>query len=348
MEKKTYLAAAFETQGGDLTLVHRELVDPPARHVRVRVHACGICHSDAFVKVGAMGNSYPRTPGHEIAGVIDKLGDGLENSSWKVGQRVGAGWHGGHCTFCNSCRRGNFILCKNEKITGIHYDGGYAEYAIIPEEALGAIPDGLSFVEAAPLFCAGITLFNSLRHSGAIAGEIVAVQGIGALGHLGIQYAKKGGYRTVAISNGKDKEELARKLGADDYIDSSISKEHTIQALQQLGGAKVILATAPNAEAISSLVDGLDVDGKLVILGVSQDPLKVYSLPLVIGRRSIAGWPSGSPTDSEDTLKFSLLNNVRAMTELFPLEDAAKAFQHAMSNKARFKVVIDTSAERKK
>jgi len=348
MQTTTYLAAEFTDFGGDLNLVQKEVQEPPALHVRLRVHACGVCHSDLFTKECTMGNDYPRVPGHEVAGVIEKLGDGLDKSDWKVGMRVGVGWHGGHCGFCLPCRRGDFILCKTELITGITHDGGYAEYAIIPAEALVHLPDSLSFQEAAPLLCAGLTTFNSLRRSGALAGDLVAVQGIGALGHLGIQYAKKAGYKTVAISNGKDKEELAKKLGADEYIDASVSKFNASNKLYAMGGAKIILATAPSSEAISSLIEGLGVDSKLYVLGISMEAINVTPTQLISRRASIVGWPSGVATDAEDTLNFSALNGVRAMTEVYPLEDAQKAFEHAMANKARFKVVLDCSPDRKK
>jgi D-arabinose 1-dehydrogenase-like Zn-dependent alcohol dehydrogenase len=257
---------------------------------------------------------------------------------WKPGQRVGVGWHGGHCFTCDPCRRGQFILCKFEKITGISFDGGYAEYVVVPAEAVAAMPDDLPADEAAPLLCAGITVFNSLRNSGARAGDLVAVQGIGGLGHLGIQYARQMGFRTVAIGRGGDKEPLAKKLGAHNYIDTAASEPAA--ALQALGGANVILATAPDSKAISVLVDGLGPDGKLVIVGAGPEPLAITPLQLILSRRTVRGWPSGTAKDSEDTLQFSLLSAVRPMIERYPLEKAAEAYDQMISGRARFRVVL--------
>jgi D-arabinose 1-dehydrogenase-like Zn-dependent alcohol dehydrogenase len=301
------------------------------------VEACGICHSDVLVKEGYWpGIQYPRVPGHEIAGRVDAVG--ADVTLWKPGQRVGVGWHGGHCFHCDPCRRGDFIQCKFEKITAINFDGGYGEYTIVPEEAVAAIPEGLPADEAAPLLCAGITTFNVLRHSGATAGQLVAVQGIGGLGHLGIQYARQMGFRTVAIGRGADKKPLALKLGAHEYVDTNSGPP--AEALQKLGGVNVILATAPDSKSISALVDGLGPSGKLLVIGADQNPLTITPLQLIGPRRSILGWPSGTAKDSEDTMQFSALTGVRPMIERFPLEKAAEAYERMISGKARFRVVI--------
>jgi D-arabinose 1-dehydrogenase-like Zn-dependent alcohol dehydrogenase len=322
---------------GPLQLVEREIPEPARGQVRIKVEACGVCHSDAVVKEGNWpGLQYPRVPGHEIAGRVDAVGADVSN--WKLGQRVGVGWHGGHCFVCDPCRRGDFILCQSEKITSLSFDGGYAEYMVAPAEAVAAIPDDLPAVEAAPLLCAGITVYNSLRHAGARAGDLVAVQGIGGLGHLGIQYARQMGFRTVGIGRGGDKEPLARKLGAHEYVDTRASAPAA--PLQKLGGARVILATAPDAQAISALVDGLAPGGKLVIVGVSPEPFNISLLQLVLVRRSIQGWPSGTAKDSEDTLRFSVLTGVRPMIERYPLEKAAEAYDQMISGRARFRVVL--------
>ena len=305
--------------------------------MRIKVEACGICHSDLLVKEGYWpGIQYPRVPGHEIAGRIDAVGPDV--TQWKPGQRVGVGWHGGHCFVCDPCRRGDFIQCRFEKITAISFDGGYGEYMIAPAEAVAAIPDGLKAEEAAPLLCAGITTFNSLRHSGATPGQTVAVQGIGGLGHLGIQYARQMGFRTVAIGRGADKKALAQKLGAHEYVDTEAGAP--AEALQKLGGASVILATAPDSKSISALVDGLAPSGKLLVIGASQESLTVTPLQLIGQRRSLKGWPSGSAKDSEDTMQFSALSGVRPMIETYPLTKAAEAYERMMSGKARFRVVI--------
>jgi D-arabinose 1-dehydrogenase-like Zn-dependent alcohol dehydrogenase len=323
---------------GPLELVEREIPEPGAGAVRVKIQACGICHSDAVTKEGIFpGIQYPRVPGHEIAGVIDAVGPGA--FGWTAGQRVGVGWHGGHCGYCDSCRRGDFVTCQvAPQIPGVTYDGGYADYVIAPASALALIPEGLSAVEASPLMCAGITTFNSLRNSGARPGDLVAVLGVGGLGHLAVQFAAKMGFRTVAIARGTDKEPLARKLGASRYIDT-----HALDPaaeLLKLGGAKVILATVTDGRAMSAVLGGLGVNGKLIILGVPPQPLEISAIPLILGRRSVAGWPSGSSIDSQDTLAFSLLAGVRPMTEVFPLERAAEAYEHMMSGKARFRAVL--------
>jgi len=325
---------------GPLEMVEREIPEPGAGQVRIKVEACGICHSDSMTKEGLWpGIQYPRVPGHEIAGVVDAVGAAV--AGWKEGQRVGVGWHGGHCGYCDSCRRGDFVTCQvAPQVPGIAYDGGYAEYMIAPASALAGIPEGLSAVGAGPLMCAGITTFNSLRNSGARPGDLVAILGIGGLGHLGIQFAAKMGFRTVAIARGMDKEPLARKLGAWSYIDSKT--QDPAAELLKLGGAKVVLATVTSGDAMSATLGGLGVNGKLVILGAAAEPLQVPGIPLLLGRRSIMGWPSGSSIDSQDTLSFSLLTGVRAMNEVFPLERAAEAYEHMMSGKARFRVVLTT------
>lgn len=323
--------------GGHFETVDRPTPEPGRGHVRIRVEACGICHSDVLVKEGYWpGIQYPRVPGHEIAGRVDAVGPDV--SQWKAGQRVGVGWHGGHCFVCDPCRRGDFIQCRVEKVTGISFDGGYAEYVIAPAEALAAIPDGLKAEEAAPLLCAGITTFNSLRHSGATSGQTVAVQGIGGLGHLGIQYARQMGFRTVAIGRGADKKPLALKLGADEYVDTDAGAP--AQALQKLGGANVIMATAPDSKSISALVDGLAPSGKLLVIGASQESLTVTPLQLIGQRRSVTGWPSGTAKDSEDTMQFSAMTGVRPMIETFPLAKAAEGYERMISGKARFRVVL--------
>jgi D-arabinose 1-dehydrogenase-like Zn-dependent alcohol dehydrogenase len=325
---------------GPLEVVEREISEPGAGQVRVKVEACGICHSDTMTKEGLWpGIHYPRVPGHEVVGTIDAIGNGV--SGWTKGHRVGVGWHGGHCGYCDSCRRGDFVTCQVAlQIPGIAYDGGYAEYMIAPSGALAKIPDGLSAVDAAPLMCAGVTTFNPLRNSGARPGDLVAILGIGGLGHLGIQFAAKMGFRTVAIARGMDKEPLARNLGASSYIDSTTQDPST--ELLKLGGARVILATATSGKAMSAVLGGLGVNGKLVIVGAADEPLEVPAIPLILGRRSIMGWPSGSSIDSQDTLEFSALTGVRSMNEIFPLERAAEAYEHMMSGKARFRAVLIT------
>jgi len=324
---------------GPLKMVEREIPQPGPRQVRIKVQACGVCHSDSLTKEGLWpGITYPRVPGHEIAGVIDALGEGVPE--WRPGERVGVGWFGGNCGYCESCRRGDFITCRHLRITGITQDGGYADYVVVPFETLARIPDELTPVEAAPLVCAGITTFNALRNSGARPPELVAVLGIGGLGHLGVQFAVKMGFRTAAIARGKDKGPLARKLGAHHYIDSQA--ENVSEQLQKLGGAKVVLATATSNKAMADTLGGLGLNGKLIILGASFEPLPVNTMPMIGGRQSLAGWPSGSSIDSEDTLAFSAISGVRPMTEVYPLERAAEAYERMMSNKARFRVVLTT------
>ena len=326
--------------GGNFEVVERPIPEPGRGQVRIKVEACGICHSDALVKEGMWpGLQYPRVPGHEIAGRIDKIGPDV--TLWKPAQRVGVGWHGGHCFECEPCRRGDFVNCKFEKITAIHFDGGYQEYMVAPAEAVAAMPDDLPADEAAPLLCAGITVYNALRNSGAHSGELVAVQGIGGLGHLGIQYARQMGFRTVAIGRGADKQDLVKKLGAHEYIDTNAGPP--AEALQKLGGAKVILATAPDSKAMSALMDGVGANGKLLVVGAGFEPLTITPLQIISGRKAIQGWASGTARDSEDTLQYSSLTGVRPMIERFPLEKAADGYQQMISGKARFRVVLTMS-----
>ena len=333
----TMKVAQVPKGGADFQVVEREVPTPDAGQVRIKVQACGVCHSDVITKEGALpGIQYPRVPGHEVAGIIDEVGAGV--SEWKQGQRVGVGWHGGHDGTCSSCRRGDFINCRNQKIAGISYDGGYQEYMVAPVEALAAIPDGLSDVDAAPLLCAGITTFNALRHSGALPGDLVAVQGIGGLGHLGIQFANKFGYRVAAIGRGSENAALAKKLGASVYIDSKAT--NAAEELQKLGGAQVILATAPSSKAMSALIDGLGPNGKLMVIGAAFDPIEVTPIQLISGSRTIQGWASGTAADSEDTLRFAQLTGVRPMIEIYPLEKAAEAYARMLSGDAEFRVVL--------
>jgi D-arabinose 1-dehydrogenase-like Zn-dependent alcohol dehydrogenase len=330
-------AAQVSKPGGDFEIVEREIPEPGAGQVRIKVQACGVCHSDVLTKEGSWpGIQYPRIPGHEVAGILDELGPDV--SEWKKGQRVGVGWHGGQDNTCRECRRGDFRNCRNLKITGLSYDGGYQQYMLAPVEALVAIPDSLGDAEAAPLLCAGITTYNALRHSGALPGDLVAVQGIGGLGHLGIQFANKCGYRVAAIGRGAENASLAKKLGASVYIDSKST--NAAQALQNMGGAQVILATAPNSKAMSDLIDGLGPNGKLMVIGAAFDPIEVTPVQLISASRTIQGWASGTPADSEDTLRFAELTGVRPMIETYPLEKAAEAYARMMSGKAEFRVVL--------
>jgi D-arabinose 1-dehydrogenase-like Zn-dependent alcohol dehydrogenase len=329
--------AQISKPGADFEIVEREIPKPGAGQVRIKVQACGICHSDMLTKEGAWpGIRYPRVPGHEVAGIVDELGDGV--SDWKKGQRVGVGWHGGHDNTCRECRRGDFRNCQNLKVPGISYDGGYQQYMVAPAEALVPIPESLNDVDAAPLLCAGITTYNALRHSGALPGDLVAVQGIGGLGHLGIQFANKFGYKVVAIGRGSENAVLAKKLGASVYVDSASA--NAAEALQKLGGAQVILATAPSSKAMSELFDGLGPNGKLMVIGAAPEPIEVTPLQLINGSRSLQGWASGTPADIEDTLRFSELTGVRPMIETFPLEKAAEAYERMMSGKAQFRAVL--------
>jgi len=330
-------AAQISKAGGDFELVERDIPEPGAGQVRVKVEACGICHSDVLVKDGLWpGIQYPRVPGHEVAGRIDAVGANV--TSWKKDQRVGVGWHGGHDFVCEQCRHGDFAMCVNRKITGIDFDGGYAEFMIAPASALALIPDELPAEEAGPFMCAGVTVYNALRNSGARGGDIVAVHGIGGLGHLGVQYARQMGFHTVALGRGKDKEALAKKLGAHRYIDTDIAD--VVKELQNLGGARVILATAPSAKAISPLVDGLSPSGTLLIPAAPNEPLTMSVLPLIMGRRSVAGCYSGTARDSQDTLDFSALAGVHPMIEKYPLSRVKEAYEQMHSGKVRFRVVL--------
>jgi len=325
---------------GPLEIVEKDIPEPGARQVRIKVQACGICHSDSFTKEGLFpGIQYPRVPGHEIAGVIDEVGK--EVSQWQSKQRVAVGWHGGHCGHCESCRRGDFVTCRYAQVPGISYDGGYADYMIAPIEALASIPEQLSAMEAAPLMCAGITTYNALRNSGARVGDTVAIFGMGGLGHLGIQFAAKMGFNTVAIGRARDKEEeLMKNLGARQYIDNR--SENVVEELNKLGGAKVILAVVPSGKAMTEILGGLAVNGKLVVIGASDEPIQVPTPLMIMGRRSLIGWPAGTSIDSQDTLSFSVLSGIRSMNEVFPLEKAPEAYEQMMSGKARFRAVLTT------
>ena len=330
-------AVQISRPGGDFEIVERELPKPGARQVRIKVQACGVCHSDLFVKEGLWpGIQYPRIPGHEVAGIIDELGG--EVTGWKKGQRVGVGWYGGRDNTCTECRRGRFLYCLNMEVAGITYDGGYQEYMVAPVEALAAIPDALTDAEAGPLLCAGVTTFNALRHSSATPGDLVAVEGVGGLGHLGIQFANKFGYKVAAIGRGPGNSALARKLGASVYIDGEAS--NAAEELQKLGGAQAILATAPDSKAMSRLIDGLAPTGRLMVVGISPDPIAVTPLQLISRERSIQGSAVGTPTDSEETMNFAELTGVRPMIETYPLERASEAYAHMMSGKAHFRAVL--------
>jgi len=335
----TMRAVQVTSPKGPLEIVEREIPTPGPGLVRVRVQACGICHSDTLVKEGLWpGLKYPRVPGHEVVGVVDAIGAGV--LQWKRGQRVGVGWHGGNCGYCDSCRRGEFFACQVAlQITGFSFDGGYAEFMVAPAIALASVPEELSPEEAAPLMCAGVTTFNALRNSGARPPAVVAVLGIGGLGHLGVQYAARMGFRTVAIARGQDKEAFARKLGAAHYIDSQ--SQNAAEELKKLGGARVILATVTSGEAMSAVQGGLSANGVLIVIGGAES-LQVSPLVLITGSRSVKGWYSGTSIDSQDTLAFSVLAGVRSMNEVFPLEKAAEGYERMMSGKARFRVVLTT------
>lgn len=333
----TMKAVHVPRPGADFEVVQREIPEPGSGQVRIRVHACGVCHSDAITREGQLpGISYPRVPGHEVAGEIDAVGAGVKD--WNRGERVGVGWHGGHDGTCPACRRGDFINCANELICGVSYDGGYQEFMVAPVEALARMPASLDPAEAAPLMCAGITTFNALRHSGALPGDLVAIQGIGGLGHLGIQFAKRSGYRVAAIGRGPENAALAEKLGADLYLDSTATD--AAAELLKLGGARVILATAPSGKAMSALIAGLGANGTLMVVGASPDPIEVPPIQLIFGKKRIQGWASGVPSDSEDTLRFAEMTGVRPMIEEYPLVKAAEAYARMMSGKAEFRVVL--------
>jgi alcohol dehydrogenase, propanol-preferring len=321
---------------GPFEVVSLDVRDPGPGQIRVKVEACGVCHSDALTRSGGYpGLSLPRVPGHEIAGRVDAVGAGV--TAWKAGDRVGVGWHGGHCFVCDACRRGLFINCEKARVTGISFDGGYAEYAVVPSEAAARIPESLDPADAGPLLCAGVTTYNALRNSGARAGDTVAVQGIGGLGHLALQFARQMGFRTVAVSRGADKEALARELGAHEYVDTE--RVEAAEGLQRLGGADVVLATAPSSAAIASTVNGLRPRGKLLVVAAAFEPLQLQPLTLLSGKQ-IAGWPSGSAIDSEDTMKFAALTGVRPRIEKFPLDRAEEAFGKVMANRVRFRAVL--------
>ena len=323
--------------GGPLELVERDIPEPGRGEVRVRIEACGVCHSDSFTVEGQFpGLTFPRIPGHEIAGVVDATGPGVDG--WQAGQRVGVGWFGGHCGHCEPCRRGWLVDCRNLRIPGISYDGGYAEAMVAPADALASIPDELGAAEAAPLLCAGVTTFNALRHSGAMPGDVAAVLGIGGLGHLGVQFANKLGYRTVAIARGADKEALSRTLGAHHFIDSAV--EDVAAALNRLGGARAVLATVTNAKAMSSVIDGLAVRGRLIVVGVDFEPMQISPLQLIGASRSVVGHAAGASIDSQDTLAFSALSGVRPMIETMPLAKGAEAYARMMRGDARFRMVL--------
>jgi D-arabinose 1-dehydrogenase-like Zn-dependent alcohol dehydrogenase len=340
MSEKTMRAARVNSPAEPrLDMVDIPVPQPGRGEMRIKVAACGICHSDFFVLHNAFpGITYPRVPGHEVAGTVEALGD--EVVGFAVGERVGVGWHGGHDGTCDRCRRGDFLTCRNLQVPGMAYDGGYEQYMIAPQGAVAHVPDGLTLEEAAPLMCAGVTTYNALRHSEARPGDLVAILGIGGLGHLGVQFARKMGFETVAIARGDDKAKLATELGAHHYIDSS--KDDVAAKLLALGGARVALSTVTAADAMLPVLDGLRIDGQLVVLGAALEPLPVQTLHLLGGRQSIKGWPSGTCVDSEDTMKFAALTGVRPMIETFPLEQAQGAYDRMISGKARFRVVITT------
>lgn len=338
MVRDTMKAARVSAPGRQFEILDVPVPETGEGEVLVKVLACGVCHGDAAVKEGHWpGLKYPITPGHEIIGTIEDKGDGVVN--WRTGERVGLGWHGGHCSTCESCRRGDFFLCDTAKITGITGDGGYAQYVVAPANAIARAPQELEPSEAAPVMCAGITSYNALRHSGAMAGDIVAVHGIGGVGHMAVQYASKMGFRAVAISRGPDKKSLAQELGAEAYIDSDSTDPAA--ELNRMGGAKIIFATAPNSKAITSILGGLGKNGKIIIPAASIEPIEVSPIFLISGRRSVVGWPAGTAKDSEDALKFSVQAGIKPMIEKYLLEEAEKAYRSMISNKARFRAVLE-------
>jgi propanol-preferring alcohol dehydrogenase len=336
--KGTYKAVEVSSPGV-LRVVERQISEPGPGQVRIRVEACGICHTDAATVMGVYpGLTLPRVPGHEVVGRIEALGAGV--SRWKIGQRVGVGLIAGEDGACEPCRRGDIVNCQNPVTAGVTVDGGYAEVMIAEARAIASIPDELSSAEAAPLLCAGITTYNALRNAGMRAGDLVAVQGIGGLGHLGVQYARHMGFHTVAIGRGREKEKLAKNLGAHVYIDTAV--DNAAAVLQLMGGARAILATATSGDAMGPLVSGLSARGKLIVVGVPQDPIQLNAFPLVFGGRSIYGSLTGTPIESEDTLAFSVLENIRPMIETLPLEQASNAYARMMQGKARFRMVLVT------
>ncbi|PSQ04190.1 alcohol dehydrogenase [Halobacteriales archaeon QS_6_71_20] len=330
-------AARVPEAGADFEVVDIETPEPAPGEVRIAVDACGICHSDAFVKEGAYPIDYPRVPGHEVAGRVDAVGDDV--TAHGEGDRVGVGWHGGHCFECEACRRGDFQQCENAQITGIGYDGGYAEYMTAPAEALASIPDDLAAADAAPLLCAGVTTFNALRNTDARPGDLVAVQGVGGLGHLGIQYAHAAGFETVALSRSPDKAELALDLGADRFVNAA--EEDPAEALRELGGADVVLATAPSAPAVESVIDGLGTDGRVVVAGVPNEEVGADAQSLVGSRSGVVGWASGDARDSQDTLEFSDLRDITPEIETYDLDEVSEAYDRMIDNEARFRVVLE-------
>lgn len=338
--KKTMRAAQVAKAGAPIQMVDLPIPEPGREQVRVKVQACGVCHSDSITQQGLFpGIAYPISPGHEVIGLVDALGEGVDQ--WKVGQRVGLGWYGGHCGKCEPCRRGDMVRCQKGIIPGIAYSGGYAEYLVAPAEALAAVPDSFASEEAAPLLCAGITTFNALRNSGARAGDLVAILGMGGLGHLGVQYAAKMGFETVAVARGADKAPFAKQLGAAHYIDSTT--QNIAQELKKLGGAKLILATLTDADAMSAAANGLGYAGKLLVVGVPSKPIQISALNLILPGHSVIGSASGTSIDSEDTLKFSAAQHVLPIIERYPLEKAAEAYERMMSGNARFRVVLEVS-----
>lgn len=327
--------------GAPLEIVMRDVPEPRAHEVRIRIQACGVCHSDSATVLGLFPSiTYPRVPGHEVIGLVDAVG--TDAPQWKAGQRVGVGWYGGHCGRCEPCRRGDLVACQNALIPGVTYDGGYADYIVVPANAPAAVPDTLKSAEAAPLLCAGITTFNALRNTGARPPDTVAVLGLGGLGHLGVQFAAKMGFNTVAVARGADKAKFAHELGARHYIDSTAG--NVAESLQKLGGARVILSTVTDADAMSAAIGGLGYAGEFVLLGVSDKPIQAATIPLILQRQSIHGWPSGTAIDSEDTLKFSEMTSVLPLIEKYPLDRAPEAYERMMSGKARFRVVLETGA----
>ncbi|MCW5889235.1 MAG: alcohol dehydrogenase catalytic domain-containing protein [bacterium] len=329
--------AVFQKANAPLEIETRDVPEPGPGWVLLKVHACGVCHSDLFVRGGAFpGLTLPRVPGHEVAAVVEKVGAGVR--PWKPGDRVGVGWHGGHCFVCDSCRVGDFVTCVEEKVTGFAYDGGYATWMVARAEALARIPDALGFVEAAPLMCAGVTTFNSIRHTGVRPGELVAVLGLGGLGHLAVQFAHKMGLRTIGIARGDDKAPLAEQLGADDYIDTT--KTPAGAALAKLGGAKLIVSTIVHGPTVVEAMGGLGVSGQMLVLGAVAEPLPISTVPMILRRQSLRAWPSGHAKDSEETLQFAVDTGVRPMTEIFPLEQANEALERMESGKARFRAVL--------
>lgn len=332
-------AVQVSSPGGPFEMVERDLREPGSGSVRIKIHACGICHSDTLAREGTFpGVHYPLVPGHEVVGVIDALGPGV--AGWSAGERVGIGWHGGYCGYCDACRRGNFFACLTvTRITGVTCDGGYADSMIAHASALARVPEELSAEEAAPLMCAGVTTFNCLRNSNARPGDVMAILGLGGLGHLGVQFAAKLGFLTVAIARGSDKEALAIQLGARYYIDSQ--SQDPAAELMKMGGAKVILATVTSGEAMKAVLGGLAVNGTMMIIGAVPS-MEVPPLQLIGGRQSIKGWYSGTSIDSQDTLSFSVLSGVRSMNEVFPLEQVNDAYERMLSGKARFRVVLKT------